>query len=85
MLQFTKATIHETVGEVLASSKNCQKSMHHRGVRQKFLCKIYDKHTNLVAEYATNQKGVFTTITRDMHTLGEGYVECICHTHPKYA
>jgi len=83
MLEFKKDSIYDTVGSILASSKEYGQSVHPKGVRQHILFKIYDKHSNVVAEYTT-RKDVFKAITRDMHTIGEGYVDCICHSHPRF-
>ena len=83
MDEFTKDSIFDTVGTLIASSKDCGRSIYPTGVRQHFICKIYDKRSNMVAEYTTTQKGVFKAITRDMHAIGEGYVESICHLRPQ--
>lgn len=84
MNEFTKDSISDTVGTLIASSKNCGRSIRPKGIRQYFMCKIYDKDSNMVAEYTTTQKGVFKAITRDMHKIGEGFVEGICHSHPRF-
>jgi len=83
MDKFTKDSIYDSVGTLISSSKNCVRSIRPKGVRQYFICKIYDKHSNMIAEYTTTQKDVFKAITRDMHKIGEGFVEGICHSHPR--
>jgi hypothetical protein len=84
MDKFTKDSIFDAVGTIIASSKNCRQSIRQKGIRQHFICKIYNKDSNMVAEYTTTQKGVFKAITRDMHKIGEGFVEGICHLHPRF-
>jgi len=82
MLQFTKQTIHTRVGEVISASNNCRQ-LRTKGIVYRFICKIYDKHSKMVAEHTIMQKGVFKAIAKDMHIIGEGYVEYTCHPHRK--
>jgi hypothetical protein len=82
VLKFNKIKIYDTVGEILALSTEC-KQRKTIGIVYQFLCKIYDKNTNLVTQYTTSQKGVFKTISKEMHRVGEGSVECVCHSHPR--
>jgi len=84
MHKFTKDSISDTVGTLIASAKNCGRSICPTGVRQYFICKIYDKDVNIVAEYTTTQKGVFKAIARDMYQIKEGFVEGVCHSRPRF-
>jgi len=82
MIHFTKSTIQDAVGEVIASSTHCRQ-LRTKGIAYRFICKIYDKNSNMVAEYTTIQKGVFKAISKEMHKLRKGSLECICNPHHK--
>ncbi len=83
MIPFEKDTIYDTIGVIINSSKKCKQSISPRGMHYRFLCKIYDRHAKMIAECTTTQKGAFKVITREMHAIGEGSIECICHPHPR--
>ena len=84
MNEFTKDSISDTVGTLITTAKNCGRSICPPGVRQYFICKIYDKDAKMIAEYTTAQKGAFKAITRDMHRIREGFVEGVCHSRPRF-
>jgi len=84
MHEFTKDSIYDTVGTLITSSKNCGRSICPTGVHQYFICKIYDKNVNMVAEYTTTQKGVFKAITKDMYKIREGFIEGVCHSRQRF-
>jgi len=84
MIVFEKETIYDTVGIIINALKQCrQKNIPKGDMQYHFLCKIYDQHANMVAEYTHTQEDVFKAITKKMHEINNGSVECICHPHPK--
>ncbi len=80
MIPFTKETIHDTVGAVIASSNQCKYSVKSIGVKKYlFICKLYDTKGAMLHEYSKNSRTWVKELTRDMHITGEGSVEHICH------
>ena len=82
IFEFTKDTIHPTVGKVIEASKECRRAIYPRGVRGRMSYILYSTNGNIIAEYSSSVRGYIKSMVKDMYQIQNGSIESICYPHP---
>lgn len=80
--EFSTATIYDTVGALIQTSKQCRNMIRPRGIRNRTLHKLFDVNGVLVSEYHDSISDWKRLIKKDMHRIQKGTIESICSSHP---
>ena len=76
--EFRTETVYSIVGQIIHASKQCNRSIHPRGLKSRMYFKLYDINGSLIAEYSSSLEEWKKSIARNMYRLKRGSIESIC-------
>jgi len=81
--EFDKLTANDVVANMIDNQKQFRKHIHPSDIKMySRIYKIHNTQGNLIKVYTAPYKGMFKSIRKDMHIIGEGSIEVLSNPHP---